>query len=121
MGLGTRMGKTGRLDEGKVSLNDPKSFSSSTLARVANRASELPFFCLLSLSVSTASSTRIHSPLSIFRPTVRAILAGLTKEDKVLVEESFQRMLLNYDRVFNGSSASLFLSASFLSFHRLTR
>ncbi|KAL7418232.1 hypothetical protein BDY24DRAFT_432550 [Mrakia frigida] len=52
-------------------------------------------------NVSTASSTRIHSPLSIFRPTVRAILAGLTKEDKVLVEESFQRMLLNYDRVLN--------------------
>lgn len=43
---------------------------------------------------------RILKPLLIFRPAFRAIARTLKDVDLVLVEESFERMLLDYDRVF---------------------
>lgn len=46
------------------------------------------------------SRQRILKPLSIFRPAFRAIAKTLKDVDLVLVEESFERMLLDYDRVF---------------------
>lgn len=46
------------------------------------------------------SRQRILKPLSIFRPAFRAIARTLKDVDLVLVEEAFERMLLDYDRVF---------------------
>lgn len=46
------------------------------------------------------SRQRILKPLSVFRPAFRAIARTLKDVDLVLVEESFERMLLDYDRVF---------------------
>lgn len=46
------------------------------------------------------SRQRILKPLSVFRPAFRAIARTLKDVDMVLVEESFERMLLDYDRVF---------------------
>lgn len=43
---------------------------------------------------------RILKPLLIFRPAFRAIARTLKDVDLVLVEELFERMLLDYDRVF---------------------
>lgn len=43
---------------------------------------------------------RILRTLSIFRPTFRAISQNLKDVDLVLVEEFFERLLLDYDRVF---------------------
>ncbi|KAK9447673.1 uncharacterized protein V1518DRAFT_428642 [Limtongia smithiae] len=50
--------------------------------------------------MSAASRQRILKPLSIFRPAFRAIAQTLIDVDLVLVEEAFERMLLDYDRVF---------------------
>lgn len=50
--------------------------------------------------MSPASRQRILKPLSIFRPAFRAIAQTLIDVDLVLVEEAFERMLLDYDRVF---------------------
>lgn len=47
-----------------------------------------------------SSKQRILKPLSIFRPAFRAIARTLKDVDLILVEESFERMLLDYDRVF---------------------
>lgn len=46
------------------------------------------------------SKQRILKALSIFRPTFRAVAQSLNDVDLVLVEEAFERMLLDYDRVF---------------------
>lgn len=46
------------------------------------------------------SRQRILKPLLIFRPAFRGIARTLKDVDLVLVEESFERMLLDYDRVF---------------------
>lgn len=46
------------------------------------------------------SKQRILKPLSIFRPAFRAIARTLKDVDLILVEENFERMLLDYDRVF---------------------
>jgi hypothetical protein len=46
------------------------------------------------------SKRRILKPLSIFRPAFRAIARTLNDVDLILVEENFERMLLDYDRVF---------------------
>ena len=49
---------------------------------------------------------------------MRAILETLSKADKVLVEELFQRTLLNYDRIFTGEPfLTLFID---LPYSRLT-
>ncbi|SCV05774.1 LANO_0H14884g1_1 [Lachancea nothofagi CBS 11611] len=51
-----------------------------------------------------ASKQRILKPLSIIRPEFRAIARSLKDVDLILVEESFERMLLSYDRVFTSMS-----------------
>lgn len=50
--------------------------------------------------MNQASKQRILKPLSVFRPAFRAIAQSLMDIDLVLVEETFERMLLDYDRVF---------------------
>lgn len=50
--------------------------------------------------MNQSSRQRILKPLLIFRPAFRAIARTLKDVDLVLVEESFERMLLDYDRVF---------------------
>lgn len=50
--------------------------------------------------MNQSSRQRILKPLLIFRPAFRAIARSLKDVDLVLVEESFERMLLDYDRVF---------------------
>lgn len=50
--------------------------------------------------MNASSRQRILKPLSEFRPAFRAIARTLKDVDLVLVEESFERMLLDYDRVF---------------------
>lgn len=50
--------------------------------------------------MNRTSRQRILKPLLIFRPAFRAIAKTLKDVDLVLVEESFERMLLDYDRVF---------------------
>ena len=47
------------------------------------------------------SRARILIPLSILRPAFRAVAQSLTDYDLVCVEEAFERLLLDYDRVFS--------------------
>ncbi|ANB13270.1 Rds2p [Sugiyamaella lignohabitans] len=47
-----------------------------------------------------SSKQRILKPLTVFRPAFRGVAQSLTDTDLVLVEEAFERMLLDYDRVF---------------------
>ncbi|KAJ1811803.1 Transcription factor [Coemansia sp. RSA 2599] len=51
--------------------------------------------------VSRASIMRIIEVLNTFRPTFRSIAQALTDIDLLLVEEGFERLLLDYDNVFN--------------------
>ncbi|CCG80607.1 putative Zn cluster transcription factor Rds2 [Taphrina deformans PYCC 5710] len=51
-------------------------------------------------NMSADSRSRILAPLSTFRPAFRAIAKRLTDVDLILVEEAFERLLLDYDRVF---------------------
>lgn len=55
-------------------------------------------------NLSAASRQRILAPLSQFRPAFRAIAKRLTDVDLILVEEAFERLLLDYDRVFTSMS-----------------
>ncbi|KAG7844438.1 hypothetical protein KL941_003814 [Ogataea angusta] len=50
--------------------------------------------------MAASSRQRILKPLSMFRPGFRAIAKALKDIDLILVEENFERMLLDYDRVF---------------------
>ncbi len=50
--------------------------------------------------MAASSRQRILKPLSLFRPGFRAIAKSLKDIDLILVEENFERMLLDYDRVF---------------------
>ena len=50
--------------------------------------------------MNQSSRQRILKPLSIFRPAFRAIARTLKDVDLIIVEENFERMLLDYDRVF---------------------
>lgn len=50
--------------------------------------------------MNQSSKQRILRPLSIFRPAFRGVAQSLKDIDLVLVEEAFERMLLDYDRVF---------------------
>ena len=50
--------------------------------------------------MNQSSRQRIMKPLLIFRPEFRAIARTLKDVDLVLVEENFERVLLDYDRVF---------------------
>src|SRR5271156_5679729 len=54
----------------------------------------------MSSSMNQSSKQRIVKPLSVFRPAFRAVARSLKDVDLVLVEEAFERMLLDYDRVF---------------------
>ncbi len=50
--------------------------------------------------MSASSRQRILKPLQTFRPAFRAVAKSLTDFDLVMVEEGFERMLLDYDRIF---------------------
>ncbi|ODQ63375.1 hypothetical protein NADFUDRAFT_9084, partial [Nadsonia fulvescens var. elongata DSM 6958] len=50
--------------------------------------------------MNQSSRQRILAPISNIRPAFRAIAQSLHDVDLVLVEEAFERMLLDYDRVF---------------------
>ncbi|BGP30704.1 Transcription factor [Rhodotorula toruloides] len=52
-------------------------------------------------NMSASSRQRTLHTLSEFRPTFRAIASGLTDLDLVFIEEAFERLLLDYDRVFS--------------------
>lgn len=52
-------------------------------------------------NVSPASKRRILKPLSIFRPRFRAVAQSLSDVDLIFIEEAFERLLLDYDRVFS--------------------
>ncbi|KAK9768371.1 Transcription factor, variant 2 [Basidiobolus ranarum] len=51
--------------------------------------------------MSYVSKQRIIGVMGTFRPAFRAIAQSLTDIDLVLVEEAFERLLLDYDRVFS--------------------
>ncbi|GAA6037953.1 hypothetical protein JCM8097_009506 [Rhodosporidiobolus ruineniae] len=55
----------------------------------------------MSANMSASSRQRTLHTLSEFRPTFRAIASGLTDLDLVFIEEAFERLLLDYDRVFS--------------------
>ncbi|ODQ68466.1 hypothetical protein NADFUDRAFT_81425 [Nadsonia fulvescens var. elongata DSM 6958] len=50
--------------------------------------------------MNQSSRQRILKPISTFRPAFRAVASSLKDVNLVLVEEAFERMLLEYDRVF---------------------
>ncbi|KAJ2784434.1 Transcription factor [Coemansia javaensis] len=52
-------------------------------------------------NLGRTSSARILYVLSTFRPTFRTIAQSLTDMDLLLIEEGFERLLLDYDNVFN--------------------
>ncbi|KAJ7201400.1 hypothetical protein GGX14DRAFT_465354 [Mycena pura] len=52
-------------------------------------------------NVSQESKQQILQPLSVLRPKFRAIAQSLRDIDLVFIEEAFERMLLDYDRVFS--------------------
>jgi len=52
-------------------------------------------------NVSQESKQQILQPLSVLRPKFRAIAQTLKDIDLVFIEEAFERLLLDYDRVFS--------------------
>ncbi|KAH8112864.1 hypothetical protein DFH11DRAFT_1604322 [Phellopilus nigrolimitatus] len=52
-------------------------------------------------NVSQDSKQQILQPLSILRPKFRAVAQTLRDMDLVFIEEAFERLLLDYDRVFS--------------------
>jgi hypothetical protein len=52
-------------------------------------------------NVSQESKQQILQPLSVLRPKFRAIAQDLRDLDLVFIEEAFERLLLDYDRVFS--------------------
>ncbi|KAJ1990894.1 Transcription factor [Coemansia spiralis] len=52
-------------------------------------------------NISKQNIIRILDVLNTFRPTFRSIAQSLTDIDLLLVEEGFERLLLDYDNVFN--------------------
>ncbi|KAF8509653.1 hypothetical protein BU17DRAFT_56011 [Hysterangium stoloniferum] len=52
-------------------------------------------------NVSQESKQQILGPLSVLRPKFRAIAQSLKDIDLVFIEEAFERLLLDYDRVFS--------------------
>jgi len=51
-------------------------------------------------NVSQESKQQILQPLSVVRPKFRAIAQSLSDMDLVFIEEAFERLMLDYDRVF---------------------
>lgn len=52
-------------------------------------------------NVSQESKQQILQPLSVLRPKFRAIAQSLRDMDLVFTEDAFERLLLDYDRVFS--------------------
>ncbi|KIM23048.1 hypothetical protein M408DRAFT_332528 [Serendipita vermifera MAFF 305830] len=52
-------------------------------------------------NVSPDSRQAIQQPLAMLRPKFRAVAMNLTDLDLVFIEEAFERLLLDYDRVFS--------------------
>jgi len=52
-------------------------------------------------NVSQESKQQILQPLSVLRPRFRAIAQSLRDIDLVFIEEAFERLMLDYDRVFS--------------------
>ena len=52
-------------------------------------------------NVSPSSRRRILKPLSVFKPVFITLSKSLTNFDLICVEEAFERLLLDYDRVFS--------------------
>ncbi|KAA1474588.1 hypothetical protein DENSPDRAFT_841196 [Dentipellis sp. KUC8613] len=52
-------------------------------------------------NVSQDSKQQILQPLSVLRPKFRAVAQSLRDIDLVFIEEAFERLLLDYDRVFS--------------------
>ncbi|CDS06606.1 Putative Zn(2)-C6 fungal-type DNA-bindingFT domain protein [Lichtheimia ramosa] len=52
-------------------------------------------------NLSAASRQRILNVMGTFRPAFRSVAQSLTDLDLILVEEAFERLLLDYDRVFS--------------------
>lgn len=52
-------------------------------------------------NMSNISKQRILNVMGTFRPAFRAVAQSLTDIDLILVEEAFERLLLDYDRVFS--------------------
>ncbi|KAG1896510.1 uncharacterized protein F5891DRAFT_1052826 [Suillus fuscotomentosus] len=52
-------------------------------------------------NVSRQSKQQILQPLSVLRPKFRAVAQSLRDIDLVFIEEAFERLLLDYDRVFS--------------------
>ncbi|KAF9171697.1 hypothetical protein BGX21_008070 [Mortierella sp. AD011] len=52
-------------------------------------------------NMSNISRQRILNVMGTFRPAFRTVAQSLTDIDLVLVEEAFERLLLDYDRVFS--------------------
>ncbi|KAI7869007.1 hypothetical protein BDF14DRAFT_1723387 [Spinellus fusiger] len=52
-------------------------------------------------NMSTTSRQRILNVMGTFRPAFRSVAQSLTDIDLILVEEAFERLLLDYDRVFS--------------------
>lgn len=63
-------------------------------------SSSVVYLSVLICSMSLMARQRILRTLGVFRPTFRAISQNLKDVDLVLVEEFFERLLLDYDRVF---------------------
>ncbi|KAI9311588.1 hypothetical protein BX666DRAFT_1867847 [Dichotomocladium elegans] len=52
-------------------------------------------------NLSASSRQRILNVMGTFRPAFRSVAQSLTDLDLILVEEAFERLLLDYDRVFS--------------------
>ncbi|KAI0252870.1 hypothetical protein BJV78DRAFT_1199626 [Lactifluus subvellereus] len=52
-------------------------------------------------NVSQDSKQQILQPLSVLRPKFRAVAQSLRDMDLVFIEEAFERLMLDYDRVFS--------------------
>jgi hypothetical protein len=51
-------------------------------------------------NLSKSSRQRIINVIELFKPSFKAVAQSLTDIDLILVEEAFERLLLEYDRVF---------------------
>lgn len=58
-------------------------------------------YCLNLYSMSASTRQRILNVMGTFRPAFRSVAQSLTDIDLILVEEAFERLLLDYDRVFS--------------------
>ncbi|KAI9348872.1 hypothetical protein BD770DRAFT_395146 [Pilaira anomala] len=52
-------------------------------------------------NMSASTRQRILNVMGTFRPAFRSVAQSLTDIDLILVEEAFERLLLDYDRVFS--------------------